>query len=102
MTDPRYCSECGKPTSLPFLGRLFGSAERLCPMCAGKLCSELVRYFAGRKRDGLTTKPAPKNQMLPRRDVFGMARCRVCEMQLRGWKPGEVPYCKACAIVEPV
>ena len=97
--DSLHCSECRQRAADPmaFIWRLFGSRIRLCPRCAGSLCSGLVRYFAGRKKDGLTRKPAPKNPMLPRRDAFGGARCRSCECQMPEWKPGLDPTCEGCS-----
>lgn len=96
--DSHLCHECGQRTREPmaFLWRLFGKPLRLCPWCAGKLCSGLVRYFAGRKRDGLTRKPAPRNVMLPRRDAFKRPRCRECEVHMPDWKAGDPPTCEGC------
>lgn len=98
IMDSLYCTECGQRAADPmaFIWRLFGSRVRLCPKCAGRLCRGLVQYFAGRRRDGLTRKPAPKNPMLPRRDVHGEARCRVCEMQLHEYTLGASPLCDGC------
>lgn len=96
MRDPRECLECGQRCALPFVGRFFGSTFRLCPICAGQLCKQLIRYFAGRKRDGLTRGAPPRNRMLPRKDAFGHLRCRVCEVRLDGWKPGDEPVCEGC------
>lgn len=97
--DSVYCGECGQRAADPmaFIWRLFGSRVRLCPKCAGQLCRGLVQYFAGRRRDGLTRKPAPKNPMLPRMDAFKEPRCRACESKLYDWKPGASPMCEGCS-----
>ena len=68
----------------------------ICPACAGKLCSALVRYHQGRKKDGLAGPRRNKNAKRPLEPQKGDMRCRNCEVQTPDWKAGEPPFCEEC------
>ena len=89
------CEGCGKGKGPnPFIDRPL--QLEICPCCAGKLCSALVRYHQGRKNDGLAGPRRNKNAKRPLEPQKGDMRCRNCEVQTPDWKAGEPPFCGEC------
>ena len=91
----RMCHGCGKGKGPnPFVDNPL--QLDLCPLCAGKLCAAIVRYFRDRQKAGLQGPRRKLNAKLPLRDQHGVWRCRRCDHELVDWKVLDPIFCEQC------